>query len=211
MVSHRKKSCLFCAIAACLVCFGRPVLAQSRAGQNLPDAPAAKLLALNAPSQAGSAAPTQGGQVAAADQTSSSANQQPRLTRDDAEKMAIKSNPRVSVGHLLALAQHQVVRETRAANLPTATASLTAMDAENASRISAGALTSSRLFAHAGAGASLTQLITDFGRTRNLVAFSKLQEKSQDASALATEEDVIIATDQAFYNALQAQALLHVA
>ncbi len=129
----------------------------------------------------------------------------------DAEQLAIKCNPRVSVSHLLALAQHQVVRETRSADLPTATASLTAMDAENASRISAGSLTASRLFEHAGAGANLTQLITDFGRTRNLVAFSKLQEKAQNASALATEEDIIIATDQAFYNALQAQALLQVA
>lgn len=135
----------------------------------------------------------------------------PSLTRVDAEQMAIKSNPQVSISHLLALAQHQVVREARSADLPTASASLTAMDAESASRISAGSLTSSRLFEHAGAGANLTQLITDFGRTKNLVAFSKLQEKAQNASALATEEDIVIATDQAFYNALQAQALLQVA
>lgn len=85
------------------------------------------------------------------------------------------------------------------------------MDAATASRISSGSLTASRLFEHAGAGASVAQLITDFGRTRNLVAFSKLQEKAQNATALATAEDIIIATDQAFYNALQAQALLQVA
>ena len=211
MVSHKKTRCLLCVTAAGLLCFGFPALAQSGAGASLPDAPAARLLALNAPPEAGSTVPTQASQAPAVGQTSSSANPQQRLTRDDAEKMAIKSNPQVSVSHLLALAQHQVVRETRSANLPTATASLTAMDAENASRISAGSLTASRLFEHAGAGANLTQLITDFGRTRNLVAYSKLQEKAQSASALATEEDIIIATDQAFYNALQAQALLQVA
>ena len=72
--------------------------------------------------------------------------------------MAIKNNPRVSVGRLLALAQHQVVRETRAAELPTAIASITAVDAEDASRISAGSLTASRLFEHAGAGGAFTQL-----------------------------------------------------
>ena len=94
------------------------------------------------------------------------------------------------------------------AELPTATASLTAVDAEDASRISAGALTASRLFEHAGAGGGFTQLITDFGKTSNLVASSKLQEKAQNANALATTEDIVIATDQAFYNALQAQALL---
>ncbi|MGA8041831.1 MAG: TolC family protein, partial [Terracidiphilus sp.] len=125
--------------------------------------------------------------------------------------MAIKNNPKVSVSHLLALAQHQVVRESRSAYMPTAVANVTAMDAEEASRISAGTLTASRLFEHAGAGANVTQLITDFGHTKNLVAYSNLQEKAQNASALATEEDIIIATDQAFYNALQAQALLQVA
>lgn len=137
--------------------------------------------------------------------------QRPQLTRAEAEQMAIKNNPRVSVGRLLALAQHQVVRETRAAELPTAIASITAVEAEDATRISAGSLTASRLFTHAGAGGGFTQLITDFGRTRNLVASSKLQEKAQNANALATTEDIVLATDQAFYNALQAQALLKVA
>jgi len=43
------------------------------------------------------------------------------------------------------------------------------------------------------------------------VASSKLQEKAQNASALATLEDVVLVADQAFFNALQAQALLKVA
>jgi outer membrane protein len=137
--------------------------------------------------------------------------QHPRLTQADAEKLAIKNNPRVSVAHLLALAQHQVVRETRAAELPTGTADITAENAENGSRISAGSLTASRLIEHAGAGGGFTQLITDFGRTGNLIASSKLQEKAQNANALATTEDIVLAVDQAFFNALQAQALLKVA
>jgi outer membrane protein len=58
---------------------------------------------------------------------------------------------------------------------------------------------------------SLSQLITDFGRTTNLVSYSKLREKAQNANALATTEDIVLATDQAFYNVLQAEALLKVA
>jgi len=139
------------------------------------------------------------------------AGQHPGLTRADAEQMAIKNNPRISVGRLLALAQHQAVREARAAELPVANASITAVDAEEGSRLSAGSLTASRLLPHAGAGANFTQLITDFGRTNNLVASSKFQEKAQNASALATTEDIVLATDHAFYNALEAQALLKVA
>jgi len=171
--------------------------------QSLPDAPPTRLLAQNAAPQTMAVSSPQVSQ--------SPSDQHPQLTRKEAEQLAIKNNPRVSVGRLLALAQHQVVRETRAAELPTANASITAVGAEDGSRISAGALTASRLFEHAGAGGNFTQLITDFGRTKNLVASSKLQEKAQNANALATTEDIVLATDQAFYNALQAQALLKVA
>jgi outer membrane protein len=134
-----------------------------------------------------------------------------RLSRAQAEQLAIRNNPRISVGHLLALAQHQVYRETRAAELPTFNGNITAVDANEGSRIGAGALTASRLLEHAGAGVTMTQLITDFGRTTNLVSYSKLLEKAANANGLATREDIVLATDQAFYNALQAEALLKVA
>jgi outer membrane protein len=188
------------------------LVAQTGATQNqLPDAPQALVASL---AEAGPIDQVTSSAVAQAPTTpvdTQTASSSQRLTLIDAEQMAIKNNPRVSVGRLLALAQHQVVRESRSALLPTATAAITAVDAENGSRISAGSLTASRLFEHAGAGGGFTQLITDFGKTGNLIASSKLQEKAQNANALATTEDIVIATDQAFFNALQAQALLKVA
>lgn len=134
-----------------------------------------------------------------------------RLNRVQAEQLALKNNPRISVGRLLALAQHQVYRETRSAELPNFNGAATAVDANEGSRIGAGSLVASRLLEHAGAGVTLSQLLTDFGRTMNLVSSSKLLEKAQNASALATTEDIVLAADQAFFNALQAQALLKVA
>ncbi|HTS38887.1 MAG TPA: TolC family protein [Candidatus Solibacter sp.] len=134
-----------------------------------------------------------------------------RLNRRDAEQFAIKNNPRISVGRLLALATHQVSRETRSAQLPTFNGMITAVDANEGSRIGAGALTSPRLLEHAGAGVTLSQLLTDFGRTTNLVSAAKLRERAQNADALATTEDIVLATDQAFYTALEVQALLKVA
>ncbi len=134
-----------------------------------------------------------------------------QLTRSQAEQLAIRNNPRISVGKLLSLAQHQIYRQTRAAELPDFNGAVTAVDANEGSRIGAGALNAPRLLEHAGAGVTLGQLLTDFGRTMNLVASSQLQEKAQQATALATTEDIVLATDQAFYNALQAQALLKVA
>ena len=134
-----------------------------------------------------------------------------RLTRRDAEQLAIKNNPRITVGRLLALAQHQVSREARAAMLPAFTGNITAVDANEGSRVGAGGLTAPRLLEHAGAGVTLSQLLTDFGRTTNLVSAAKLRERAQNANALATMEDIVLATDQAFYNALEDQALVKVA
>ena len=134
-----------------------------------------------------------------------------RLTRVQAEQLALKNNPRISAARLLALAQHQAYRVTRSAELPNFNGAITAVDANEGSRIGAGALNAPRLLEHAGAGVTLSQLLTDFGRTVNLVSSSKLLEKAQNSNTLATAEDIVLATDQAFYNALQAQALLKVA
>jgi outer membrane protein len=170
-----------------------PVAAFAQEGL-LPDAPAPALIA-----QAGPA-------------PDASANAAPdTLTRQQAEAMAIRQNPNISIGRLLVLAQHQVVRQAQSAQLPTLDGNITAEDALDGSRISAGYLSASRVLTHAGAGGTLSQLITDFGRTHNLILSQKLQEKAQNAGALATTEDIVLATDQAFYSALEAQALVQVA
>jgi len=133
------------------------------------------------------------------------------ITRAEAEQQALKNNPRITASRLLALASGQVTREVHAAQLPQITGNLTAVEAADASRIGAGSLTSSRLFSHAGAGGTFTQLVTDFGHTQNLVANAKLLAKAQEQAALATQQDVLLATDQAFYRLLAAQSLLDVA
>jgi outer membrane protein len=159
--------------------------------------------------------PQQSAQTASTANSAQQAVQQPsgvmRLTRSQAEQIAIKNNPRISVGRLLALAEHQVYREARSAELPILSGEITAVDGHEGSRIGAGALTASRVLVHAGGGITASQLVTDFGRTMNLVSSAKLREKAQNANALATTEDIVLATDEAFYNALQAQALLKVA
>ena len=133
------------------------------------------------------------------------------ITREQAEARALKNNPRITASHLLALAAGQVTRETRSNELPQIGGNITAVDAEDASRIGAGELNSSRLYTHAGAGGTLQQLLFDFGHTRDLVANSNLLAKAQLQTAVATEQDVLLATDQAFYRLLNAQSLLDVA
>jgi len=115
------------------------------------------------------------------------------------------------VAKLLTLAQHQVTREARSAELPLATANLTAVDAHEGTRITAGALNNPSVFERAGAGVTIGQLITDFGRTQNLVASAGFREKAQLQAELATSADVTLAVDRTFYAALSAQAELLVA
>lgn len=133
------------------------------------------------------------------------------LTVTDAETIAIKNHPQISVARLLALAQKEVTRETKSAELPTITGSLTAVDARDGGRVTAGFLNNPVLYTRAGGGVSITQLITDFGRTRNLVASAGLQEKARQSGELATEADIRLAVDEAFYRALAAQAVVDVA
>jgi outer membrane protein len=88
---------------------------------------------------------------------------------------------------------------------------VTAVDARNNSRITAGALNNPSVYTRAAAGGTVSQLITDFGHTTNLVAGARLQAKADEQSALATKEDLLLAVNRAFYNALETHAVLKVA
>ncbi len=133
------------------------------------------------------------------------------ITLSEAETLALNNNPRITASNLLALAAGQITRQTRSNELPQIYGQVTAEKAEDASRIGAGSLTDSRLYTHAGTGGTFSQLITDFGHTRDLVATNKLQQKAQNKTTIATQQDVLMATDAAFYRLLNAQSLLQVA
>jgi outer membrane protein len=133
------------------------------------------------------------------------------LSLAQAEALALKNNPQVTIGKLRALEAQQYVRETRSALLPTAYLSLTGVDSEAGSRIAAGALNNPIVFPRAAAGVTVSQLITDFGRTTNLLSSSEFQAKAEDKNAAATAADITLAVDQAFYNSLETRELVKVA
>jgi len=133
------------------------------------------------------------------------------LTRREAEALALKKNPQISVGKLRALMAGQYVREQRSALLPTAYLSLTGVTASLGARISAGALNNPIIFPRAATGTTVSQLITDFGRTTNLVSSAESSAKAEEENSAATTAQIVLAVDQAFYNALETRALLQVA
>jgi outer membrane protein len=145
------------------------------------------------------------------DQGQSAAPAGSSLTRKQAEALALKSNPQITVGKLRALQAGQLVREQRSVLLPTAYLSLTGVDASDNARISAGGLNNPIIFPRAASGATVSQLITDFGRTTNLVSSAQSAAKAEQETSIATTAQIVLAVDQAFYNALETRALLQVA
>ncbi|HKW56804.1 MAG TPA: TolC family protein [Candidatus Acidoferrum sp.] len=135
----------------------------------------------------------------------------PNLSLAQAEAIALKNNPQISIGKLRALVARQFVRETRSALMPTANLSLTAVDSNPGSRMAAGFLNNPVLFPRAAGGAAVSELVTDFGRTSNLLSSSEFGAKAEDENAAATRADVLLVVDQAFYNSLDTKALMQVA
>ena len=133
------------------------------------------------------------------------------LTLAQAEALALKNNPQVTIGKLRALVAHQYVREARSAFLPNAYLSVTAVDSNPGSRLSAGGLNNPILFPRAAAGATVSQLVTDFGRSSNLLSSSESQARAEDQNAIAATAQILLAVDQSFYNTLETKALVEVA
>jgi outer membrane protein len=193
-------------VLPCALLLSAVSAAQQPVTNPLPDAPPVLLVAQAVPSLAGSQPNSLTTQAPLSLSPSG-----PRLTLAEAEKMALAHNPNISIAHLLQLAQAQVTRAARSGELPTSTADLTAVGAHDNSRISAGALNNPIVYDRAAAGLTVSQLITDFGRTHNLVRSAQSDAKAQLENERVTAEDVTLAVDQAFYQTLTAQSVLKVA
>jgi outer membrane protein len=135
----------------------------------------------------------------------------PPLTLQEAEALAVKNHPQVQAAQLNYQASQQGVAEARSAYFPTLQGDITGSEANPQSRIGAGYLAASRLWDRFSQGIMVSQLITDSGRTSNLVASSRLQAQASSQQAQATRYDVLLRVNQAYFQALQAQALVKVA
>jgi outer membrane protein len=135
------------------------------------------------------------------------------LTLQQAERIALAQHPRISVANLTALASRQVTKEVRSAFFPNIYASGTAVDTTdpNNTRIGAGALNNPLIYDRESEGATISQLITDFGRTRDLTQSAKLRSRADEMNLEATREQILLEVQNAYFSALAAQAVLDVA
>jgi len=130
----------------------------------------------------------------------------------DARALALKTHPSITVAELGALVANEVTTEDNAAFYPRITAVASAVGVgETVTRISASGLDNSQIFNHVGAGATVSQLLLDFGRTSNLTAAARSQARAADANVLAVRAQLLLAVDDTYFGALEARAVLGVA
>lgn len=132
------------------------------------------------------------------------------LTLAQAEQLAVQNNPQVAGARFNAAAAHQTPNEIKSALLPSATGSLTGVGADSGSRLAAGGLNNPVLYNRVGSGLTVSQLLTDFGRTRGLEQTADLRAQAQDQVAETSRADVLVATARAYFGLLRAQAVLKV-
>jgi outer membrane protein len=135
------------------------------------------------------------------------------LTLSQAHETSLKNHPRISVADLRALAARQVTREARSGFFPNVYGSVVAVGTarENTRLAAIGGLNNPSIFERNAEGLTISQLITDFGRTANLAGSAKLRAQAEENNAQATREQVLIEVDAAYYQALQAQSVARVA
>jgi outer membrane protein len=134
-----------------------------------------------------------------------------KLTLAEAERLAVQNNPQLSAAKLTSAAAYQVPLEYRAGLMPTIAGALTAVGADSGSRLAAGGLNNPVVYNRVASGLLVSQLVTDFGRTGNLIASSKLRAQAQDQITESTRADILVTTARAYFTVLRAQAVLNVA
>lgn len=142
--------------------------------------------------------------------TGGSANVQ-KLTLEEAQKIALQNHPQIQAAMNLAQAAKAQVTQSRSAYYPTVYGSFTGVDAENNSRIGAGLLNNPSVFERYANGITVSQLVSDFGRTQNLVRSSNFSYQAQQENVVTSRADVLLQLNQAYFNTLKAQAVLTVA
>lgn len=134
------------------------------------------------------------------------------LTLQEAKEIALKHHPRITVAELRALAAQQAAKEVNASFFPTASINVTAAGADSeTTRIAAGAINNPSVFNRNAEGITISQLITDFGRTWDLSKSARLRAQAERMNSSAAREQILLEVNAAYFSTLESQKVLRVA
>jgi outer membrane protein len=124
-----------------------------------------------------------------------------------AQALALKNHPRVSSATLNAEAARQGVKEARSSYFPLMAANVTGADALDGTTIAAGALSTSSLSTRFASGASLLQMVTDFGRTSNLVRSARFRADAANQNVARIRAGILLDVQSAYFAVLGSEAV----
>jgi outer membrane protein len=135
------------------------------------------------------------------------------LTLEEAETIALAQHPRISVANLTTLAARESTKEVQSAFFPNIYGSATAVGTgdPNNTRIAAGGLNNPLIYEREADGVTISQLITDFGRTSELSQSAKLHARAEEMNLEATREQILLEVNNAYFSSLAAQSVVEVA
>jgi len=150
--------------------------------------------------QAGREVPSASSLVTAAPQADEQPTVQgPTLSLADAEARALHNQPRLQAEALRAQAAGKRVQQTRSAYFPQLAGNLTAVQANGDTAVAAGSVTTSSTSTRVAGGFTLSQLVTDFGRTRELVRSSRLTAQAASQQTEDVKQQTLRDVDEAYF------------
>lgn len=133
------------------------------------------------------------------------------LTLQEAIDLALKNNPGVDAARLNALASAQTPIQARSALLPQVDGGFTAVGAPTRTNIGIGQLQAPGIEPRTAVGASVSQLLTDFGRTNQLVKGATARAHAEEQLARGSRNEIVLQVTQAYLAALRADSIARVA
>ncbi len=134
------------------------------------------------------------------------------LTLAEAERIALANHPDIKASVFDELAATEAVNVAKAGYKPQAYGEAAQAFAPGGTRVAAyNAITDPTIVQRTALGVGITQYISDFGRTGDLVQAAEFDVRTHTAAADRTRDLVVLKVTQAYFDVLRANALLVVA
>lgn len=134
------------------------------------------------------------------------------LSLSQAQDIALHTHPRIKASDFNSDASREAINAVHANYLPQISGNAVRAFAGSNARIAAtNGLNDPTVIDRGSLGVSVSQLVTDFGKTADLLQASKFDLDTKLAASRSARDRTVLAVTQAYYQVLRAQALLRVA
>jgi outer membrane protein len=135
-----------------------------------------------------------------------------KFTLHEAEQYALHNHPQIFTAQLTAESVRREIREARADLFPQVYAEVDAVYAPEGTRLAAlDGLNNPSIYSRQSDGVTLSQLITDFGRTYDLTEGARARANAAADRFQVARAWIVLGVDRAYFDVRRAQAVLNVA